>query len=103
MISLKMNRIRFFEEVANVGYFSVGCKHSSAMKHSLFFLFPILLSILGLPAIAIAQVNNGVTNAFTKRLETLLNQKEYFRLDKELKFFEEDPDEGKKLYYQCFV
>jgi predicted aspartyl protease len=74
------------------------------MKYSLFFLFPLLLlSILGLPTVAIAQINNGVTNAFTKRLETLLDQKEYFRLDKDLKFFKENLAEGEKLYYQCFV
>lgn len=74
------------------------------MKHSLFFPFLLLLfSLLGLTTLAIAQTNNGITNAFTERVKTLLNQKEYFRLDKEFKFFEDNPEEGEKLYYQCFI
>jgi hypothetical protein len=49
-----------------------------------------------------AQINNpGKT--FDKKLETLLDQKDYFRLETELKAVNGSIDDKQKKYFQCFL
>jgi predicted aspartyl protease len=62
-----------------------------------------LIFISGFSIRVHAQNDKSAASVFNKRLDSLLDQKNYFQLDAQLKQLENSLDQESILYYQCFI
>jgi hypothetical protein len=73
------------------------------MKHGFLYFAGIFLILTGCSNGGNRPENNSETNAIHKRLQVLLDQKEYFRLEAQLNLLKDSLENKERLYYQSFV